>query len=88
MPGDPVGLGYPFQSGVRPIQRADGADHEGLATLLWADGDTVGDGATQNLWHGIGVFSRIEIQPSALGVLFQQALAFQAATYTPTDQLN
>jgi hypothetical protein len=37
---------------------------------------------------GIGVFGRDEFQPGVLGVLFQQALALQAATYTLTDQLN
>jgi hypothetical protein len=36
---------YPLQSGVRPIQWTDGADHEGLATLLRADGDPVGLGS-------------------------------------------
>jgi hypothetical protein len=38
--------------------------------------------------HGIRVVCGLQFQPGALGVLFQQALAFQAATYTLTDQLN
>lgn len=37
---------------------------------------------------GIRVVCGLQFQPSALGVLFQQALAFQGATYTLTDQLN
>ena len=86
--GEPICLGHSLQSGVRPVQRADSANHEGLAPLLWADGDPVGDGAGEDLRHSIVVFSRVEIQPGALGVLFQQALAFQAATYTLADQLN
>jgi hypothetical protein len=36
----------------------------------------------------IRVVCGLQFQPGALGVLFQQALAFQAATYTLTDQLN
>ena len=34
--------------------------------------------------HGIGVFGGVGFQPGALGVLFQEALAFE----TVTDQLN
>ena len=34
------------------------------------------------------VVCRVEFQPGALGVLLQQALAFQAATYALADQLN
>ena len=56
--------------------------------MLWTDGDSVGDGASKDLRHGIGVFGRVEIQPGILGILFQQALALEAATYTLTDQLN
>jgi hypothetical protein len=40
--------------------RADGADHEGLAPLLWANGNPVRDGTTHNLGHGIRVFGKIE----------------------------
>jgi hypothetical protein len=43
-----VGLGHPLQSGIRSVQRTDGADHESFASLLWADGYAVGDGAAQN----------------------------------------
>ena len=88
MQGEPICLGHSLQSGVRPVQRADSANHEGLAPLLWADGDPVRDGTAEDLRHSIVVFSRVEIQPGALGVLFQQTLAFQAATYTLADQLN
>ena len=38
--------------------------------------------------HGIRVFGGVEFQPGVLGILFQQALALEAATYTLTDQLN
>ena len=38
--------------------------------------------------HGIRVICELQFQPGALGVLFEQALSFQAATYTLTDQLN
>jgi hypothetical protein len=38
----------------------DGADHEGLAPLLRADGDPVGHRAAQYLGHGIRVFGKIE----------------------------
>ncbi len=86
--GEAIGLGHSLQSGVRSVQRTDGANHEGLATLLRADGDPVGDGTTQKMRHGIGVVCGLQFQPGALGVLFQQALAFQAATYTLADQLN
>ena len=86
--GEPICLGHSFQSGVRPVQRADSANHEGLAPLLWADGDPVGDGTAEDLRHSIVVFSRVEIQPRALRVLFQQTPALQAATCARADQLN
>jgi hypothetical protein len=38
--------------------------------------------------HGIRVVCGLQFQPGALGVLFEQALAFQAATYTLADRLN
>ena len=38
--------------------------------------------------HGIRLVCGIEFQPGALGVLFQQALSFQAATDTLADKLN
>jgi len=44
---------------------SDGANHEALAPLLRADGDPVRHGTTQNQWHGVGVFRRVEIQPGA-----------------------
>ena len=49
------GAGGAREGGIRPVEWADGANHEGLATLLLADGDTVGHTAAQNLRHGIGV---------------------------------
>ena len=55
MQGKAVGPGHPLQSRIRSVQGADGADHEGFTSLLWADGYAVGDGAAQNLWHGIGI---------------------------------
>jgi len=36
--------------------------------------------------HGIRVVSGLQFQPGALGVLFQQSLAFQAAADALTDQ--
>ena len=86
--GEAIGLGDSLQSGIRFVQGADGANHESLASLLRTDGDPVRYRTAQNLGHGIGIFGRIEVQPGALGVLFQQALAFQGATYTLADQLN
>ena len=86
--GEAVGFGYPFQSRIRPIQRADGADHEGLATLLRADGDTVGHRTAQDMGHGISLFGWIQVQPCALAILLQQPLSSQAATYSLADQLN
>ena len=53
-----------------------------------ADGDPLRHGTTQKIRHGIRVVCGLQFQPGALGVLFEQALAFQAATYTLTDQLN
>ena len=86
--GETISLGHPFQSGVRPIHWTEGADHEGLAPLLWAERYTVGDGAAQNLWHSIGILGGLEVQPGALGILFQQSLALEAATNTLTDQMS
>ena len=88
MQGESVGLGDPFQSGVRPIEWADGANHEGLATLLRADGDPIRHGTTQKMRHGIGVFRRVEVQPGVVGILLQQALAFQAASHALANQLD
>ena len=39
--------------------------------VLRADGNPIGDGTTQDLGHGIGIFSGLEVQPGALGVLLQ-----------------
>ena len=36
--GKSIGLGDAFQPGIRPVEWADGANHEGFATLLRADG--------------------------------------------------
>ena len=38
--------------------------------------------------QGIRVICRLQFQPGALGVLFQQALTFQAATYPLADKLH
>ncbi len=88
--GKPVGLGHPFQPWVRAracpavsgIQWPDGADHERLLTLLWADGDPVRHGIAQEMRHGIRIVCGIEIQPGTLGILLQQALPFQATAYS------
>ena len=45
-------------------------------------------GPTPLYWCGIGILSGVEVQPGALGVLFQQALAFEAAADALADQLN
>jgi hypothetical protein len=86
--GKPVGLGNALQPGIWPVQRADGADHEGLASLLRADCNPVRDGTTQDLRHGIGVFGRVEVQPGALSILLQQSLSYQAVSNALTDALN
>jgi hypothetical protein len=86
--GEAIGPGHPLQSGIRSVQRADGADHERFTSLLWADGHAVGDGAAQDQWQGIGILSGVEVQPGALGVLFQQAMALEAAADALADQLN
>ena len=57
-------------------------------SLLWADGYAIGDGTAQNLWHSVGNLGRVEVQPGTLGVLFQQAQAFEAAAYAQANQLN
>jgi hypothetical protein len=72
-----IALGHPLQIRVRAIQGADGSDHERFLTLLWANGDSVGDGTAQDLWHGIGGFSGFEFQTGLLGILLP-ALPFQA----------
>ncbi len=38
--------------------------------------------------HGVGVFGRIKVQPGALSILFQQALALEAAADASANQLN
>ena len=72
----------------RPLGQQDSSSHEGLAALLRADGDPIRHGTTQDMRHGIRLVCGIEFQPGALDVLCEQALAFQAATYTLADQLN
>ena len=37
--------------------------------------------------HGIGVFRRVEVQPGVVGILLQQALAFQAASHALANPL-
>jgi len=86
--GKSIGLGDAFQSGIRPVEWAEGANHEGFATLLRADGDPIRHGTAQDMRHGIRLVCGIEFQPGALGVLLQQALSFQAATDTLADKLN
>ena len=68
MQGEYLGLGYPLQSGIMSVQRTYGANHERFTSLLRADGDPVGHGATQELRHGIGVFRRVEVQPGVVGI--------------------
>jgi hypothetical protein len=41
-----------------------------------------------NMGHGIGVFDEVEFHLGVLDILFQQALSFQAAPHSLTDQLN
>ena len=88
MQGESVGLGDPLQTRIRSLQRTDGADHERFTSLLWADGYAVGDGTAQNLRHCIGILGGVEVQPGTLGVLFQQALALEAAADALADQLD
>lgn len=80
--------GHPLQSGIGAIQWSYGANHEGFAPLLRADGDPVGDGTAENLGHSISILGWVEIQPGALGILLQQALALQAAAYALADQVS
>ena len=56
--------------------------------MLRANGDPVRHGTAQEIGHGIGVFGRVEVQPGALGVLYQQPLPFQAAADALADQVN
>ncbi len=88
MERETIGPGHPLQSRIRSVQRTDGADHESFTSLLWADGYAVGDGTAQNLRHGIGILGGVEVQPGLLGILLQQALAFQATPYPLTDPLH
>jgi hypothetical protein len=85
---EPVGLSHPFQSRVRAVQWPDGADHERLLTLLWADSDPVRHGTAQEMGHGVRIVCGVKFQPCLLGILLQQALPFQATAYTLTNQLN
>ena len=48
--------------------------------MLRTDVYPVGDRTAEDLCHGIGILGGVEIQPGALGVLFQQAQPFQAAS--------
>ena len=75
-------------SGVRSVQGRYGANHEGLSPLLRADGDRVGHRTAEDPGHGIRVVCGVEFQPGVMGILLQQALAYQPVTYTLTDQLN
>lgn len=38
--------------------------------------------------HGVGVFGRVKVQPCTLSILFQQALALEAAADASANQLN
>lgn len=80
--GEAIGPGYPLQSGIRSVQGAEGADHEGFLDLLRIDCDAAGDGTAQNQWQGIGLPGGVEFQPGAFCVLYKQALALQAAADT------
>ena len=88
MQREAIGLGHPLQSGIRFVKGTYGTNHERFTSLLWADGYAVGDGTAQDLWHGIGILGGVEVQPGTLGVLFQQALALEAAADALADQLN
>ena len=69
-----IGPGHPLQSGIRSVQRADGADHESFTSLLWADGYSVGDGTAQNLRQGPPLFMGVASVSSA-GSRSSQALS-------------
>ncbi len=71
--GKPVGLGHPFQSRIGSVQWPDGADHERLLTLLWADRDPVRYRTAQEMGHRIRVVCGAEVQPGAFCILLQQA---------------
>ena len=43
MQREAIGRGHPLQSRIRSVQGTDGADHEGLAPLLRANGESVGN---------------------------------------------
>ena len=70
-----IGLGHPFQSRIGSVQWPNGADHEGLLTLLWADRDPVRYRTTQEIGHGTRVVCGVEFQPGLLRILLQQTLA-------------
>ena len=60
MQGKSIGLGDAFQSGIRPVEWAEGANHEGFATLLRADGDPIRHGTMLFLAMGASaIFSPI-----------------------------
>ncbi len=82
MQGEPIGIGDPLQSRIRPVQWADGAAHKRFLALLCADGDPVGEGTAQYLGQGIGLVCWFEFQPGALGILLHQAQPFQATACT------
>jgi hypothetical protein len=63
--GEAIGLGHSLQSRIRSVQGADGANREGLAPLLRADGDPVGDGTAEDLGQGPPLFMGVASVSSA-----------------------
>lgn len=74
--GEAVSLCRALQPWIRPVQRAHGANHEGLAPPLRADGYPVRHGTTQKMRHGICVVCGLQVQPCTLAILLQQPLSF------------
>ena len=77
--GEAVGLGDTFQSRIRPLQWADGANHESLATLLRADRDPIRHGTTQKVRQGPPLFMGVASVSSA-GSSSSQALSVSGSS--------
>ena len=56
--------------------------------MLWANGDPIRHGTTQEMRHGVRAVCGLQFQPGALGILLQQSLALKAAAYALANQLN
>ena len=70
-----------------PLEWADEANHKGLAPVLRADFNSVGDGAPESA-HSIGIFRGVQVWPDALVILFQQSRAFQIPANTVTNHMT